>query len=67
MTSSPTGMCPANPSPAAATRTTSAAPGTYGTLAPGRTMLGTAPMSSVELTPSYRASQPRSSAGPACE
>ena len=47
---------------AAATRTTRAAPGTYGTFEPGRTMLGTCPMSSVELTPSYRASQPAASA-----
>ena len=47
------------PAPAASLRTTSAAPGTYGTRDPGRTTLGRWPMSRVELAPSYRASQVR--------
>ncbi len=56
-TSSPTNIPSANPAPAADRRTTSAAPGTYETRAPGRTMDGRAPMSRVELAPSYLASQ----------
>ena len=52
-------MSSAKPVPAAARRTTRAAPGTYGTRDPGRTMLGRCPMSRVELAPSYRASQVR--------
>ena len=57
-TSSPTGISSANPWPAAARRTSSAAPGTYGTRAPGRTMLSTGPMSRADAAASYRASQP---------
>ena len=56
-TSSPTYIPSANPAPAAVRRTTTAAPGTYQTRAPTRTMDGRAPMSRVELAPSYRASQ----------
>ena len=52
-------MSSAKPAPAASLRTTSAAPGTYGTRDPGRTTLGRWPMSRVELAPSYRASQVR--------
>ena len=52
-------MSSAKPVPAASLRTTRAAPGTYGTRDPGRTMLGRRPMSRVELAPSYRASQVR--------
>ena len=52
-------MSSAKPTPAASLRTTRAAPGTYGTRDPGRTMLGRCPMSRVELAPSYRASQVR--------
>ena len=52
-------MSSAKPVPAASLRTTRAAPGTYGTRDPGRTMLGRCPMSRVELAPSYRASQVR--------
>jgi len=52
-------MSSAKPVPAACLRTTRAAPGTYGTRDPGRTMLGRRPMSRVELAPSYRASQVR--------
>ena len=52
-------MSSAKPVPAASLRTTRAAPGTYGTRDPGRTMLGRHPMSRVELAPSYRASQVR--------
>ena len=52
-------MSSAKPVPAASLRTTRAAPGTYGTRDPGRTMLGRWPMSRVELAPSYRASQVR--------
>ena len=51
-------MSSANPRPAAARRTSSAAPGTYGTRAPGRTMLSTGPMSRADAAASYRASQP---------
>src|SRR5580658_4380602 len=50
-------MFSAKPAPAAARLITRAAPGTYGTRDPGRTMLGLAPMSRVELAPSYLASQ----------
>ena len=52
-------MSSAKPVPAASLRTTRAAPGTYGTRDPGRTMLARWPMSRVELAPSYRASQVR--------
>ncbi len=52
-------MSSTKPPAAAARRTTSAAPGTYGTRAPGRTMLSVGPMSSADRTSSYRASHPR--------
>ena len=52
-------MSSAKPVAAASLRTTRAAPGTYGTRDPGRTMLARWPMSRVELAPSYRASQVR--------